>query len=274
MNVKSTLRKGVGIGLLACSLAVVNPVVTTPVIYASSIDNDLGFSKASSGGSNSSNQSASNLFDNGNVSQEDINVGNYIKNQRGMSTEQLNKASAVVSPLTNVIGYLIGAVIVIIMTGIFFVTALDLLYISIPFVRPLLYAPGTDGTGAMTGGRMPGYGGYGGGYGGYGGMPQQGGRVRKTQWVSDEAVQCAAMLGGSSGTEGMGMMSRVGQPPQQQMSKGSVIKSYFIKRALFMVLLAVCIVVLTSSVLLGTGVNIANWGIKILDSLNKVMSIG
>lgn len=271
MDVKSTLRKGVGFGLLACSLAVVNPVITTPMVYASTIDNDLGSSKASSGGSYSNDQSISSLFDNGTVGQEDINVGNYIKNQRGMSTEQLTKASAVVSPLTNVIGYLIGAVIVLIMTGIFFVTALDLLYISIPFVRPLLYAPGTDGTGAMTGGRMPGYGGYG---GGYGGMPQQGGRVKKTQWVSDEAVHCAAMLGGSSGTEGMGMMSRVGQPPQQQMSKGSVIKSYFIKRALFMVLLAVCIVVLTSSVLLGTGVNIANWGIKILDSLNKVMSIG
>jgi hypothetical protein len=102
--------------------------------------------------------------------------------------------------------------------------------------------------------------------------------TRKIQWVSDEAVQCAAMLGGSSGTEGMGMMNRggmggYGSQPQAQMSKASVIKTYLVKRAFFMVILAICIIVLMSSVLLGTGVNLANWGIKIIDAIRNVTAI-
>ena len=49
------------------------------------------------------------------------------------------------------------------------------------------------------------------------------------------------------------------QGGQDQMSKKSVIGMYFKKRIFFMILLAICAIVLTSSVLLGTGVNLALW---------------
>lgn len=269
MRIKKMLLTATSVGLLAVSLAIVNPVTSIPDVYAQSIDNDLGGSSGTSSSSSSSN--ASGFFDEGSVSQEDVSVGNFIKNHRGMTSEQLNTASDVISPLTNILGYLSGGVIAFIMCAIFFVTSLDLLYISVPFVRPFLYAAGTDGTGAMTAGR--------GGYGYGGGMMPQGGQqvTKKHQWVSDEAVQCASLLGGSSTSEGMGMMNRGGYgyqaQPQAQMSKGSVIKTYLIKRAFFMVLLAICIIILTSSVLLGTGVNLANWGIKIIDAINKITAV-
>ena len=213
----------------------------------------------------------SSFLNEGSVGSEDASVGNFIKNHRGATSEQMNTAAQALSPITNILGYLSGGVVAFIMAAIFFITALDLLYIAVPPVRQFLYTPGTDGTGAMTAGR----GGYGmGGYGGMGGMGGQQQAKKPIQLISDEAVQCVALLGGSSTTEGMGAMNRMGggygSQPQAQMSKGSVIKTYFVKRAFFMVLLVICIIVLSSSVLLGTGVNLANWGIKLIDAFNKM----
>ena len=214
----------------------------------------------------------SSFLNEGSVGSEDASVGNFIKNHRGATSEQMNTAAQALSPVTNILGYVSGGIVALIMAAIFLITALDLLYIAIPPVRQFLYTPGTDGTGAMTAGRG-GYGGYG-GYGGMGGMGAQQPAKKPVQLISDEAVQCVALLGGSSTTEGMGAMNRMGggfgSQPQAQMSKGSVIKTYFIKRAFFMVLLVICIIVLSSSVLLGTGVNLANWGIKLIDAFNKM----
>lgn len=197
-------------------------------------------------------------------------VGNWIKGQRGLTGEQLGVASNTLSPLTNAIGYVVGGIVVVIFAGITLVTALDLLYIAIPPVRNLLYKAGTDGTGAYTGG-MPG-GGYnrGGmgmmGMGGVGGAA--GGSAKPTQWVSDEAVQCAALMGGSAPNQMGGPMGPGMQQPNAQVNKGSVITAYFKKRAFFLVILAVCVIILTSSALLGTGVNLAQWGIKLINTVN------
>ena len=197
-------------------------------------------------------------------------VGNWIKSQRGLTGEQLNVASGTLSPLTNAIGYVVGAIVVLIFAGITLITALDLLYIAIPPVRNILYKAGTDGTGAYTGG-MPG-GGYnrGGmgmmGMGGVGGAA--GGSAKPTQWVSDEAVQCAALMGGSAPNQMGGPMGPGMQQPNAQVNKGSVITAYFKKRAFFLVILAVCVIILTSSALLGTGVNLAQWGIKLINIVN------
>lgn len=215
----------------------------------------------------------SSFLNEGSVGSEDASVGNFIKNHRGATSEQMNTAAQALSPVTNILGYVSGGLVAFIMAAIFFITALDLLYIAVPPVRQFLYTPGTDGTGAMTAGRG-GYGGMG-GYGGIGGgMGGQQPAKKPIQLISDEAVQCVALLGGSSTTEGMGAMNRIGggygAQPQAQMSKGSVIKTYFVKRAFFMILLVICIIVLSSSVLLGTGVNLANWGIKLIDAFNKM----
>lgn len=204
------------------------------------------------------------------ISADDEAVGDWISGQRGMTGEQLQTASETLSPITNVIGYIVGGIVVLIMVLVSLVTALDLLYIAFPPVRNLLYKAGTDGTGAYTGG-MPG-----GGYGigpmgrGMGAGGAAGGTNKPTQWVSDEAVMCASLVGGSAQAQGGMNMGGYGmQQPQQQLSTKSVIRVYLTKRAFFLILLVIGIMVLTSSAVMGTGVNLAQWGIRLINLLNE-----
>lgn len=273
MKVRRSILKGLSIVFLALSLTVGSPgSMGCGVAYAQSIDNDLAGQDTSSG--SSAGNEISSILDEGSITQDDKEIGDYIKNFRGMTGEQMNTASEVLAPLTSVVGYLSGGLVMLALVGMSLITAVDLFYIAFPPVRGFLYTPGTDGTGAMTAGRMAGP--YGGGMMG-GGMQNQPTK-RRVQIISDEAVQCAALFGGSSATEGMGAMNRFqgggfnSQPPAQ-MSRGSVIKEYLKKRVVFLILLVICIIVLTSSALLGTGVNLAQWGLKILDAINSFMAL-
>lgn len=209
---------------------------------------------------------------------DDTGVANFLKGNRAMNAEQLETASEKLSPFTNVIGYIIGGIISIVSVGIFLITAIDLLYIGIPFLRTFLYTPNTDGTGAMTGGRMGGYGM--GRYGGMGGMAQQ--PVKRRQWVSDEAVQCAALMGGSAATAnqggyggvyggygGMGGMAQQNPAEAEGMTTKSVILVYFKKRAFFIIIFTISTILLTSSLFVGTGVNLAQWIAKLIGMLNN-----
>ena len=97
-----------------------------------------------------------------------------------------------------------------------------------------------------------------------------GGTNKPTQWVSDEAVQCAALMGGSAqAANGAGGMygGMQGQAQQQQSTK-SVIGTYFRKRIFLIILFVICTVILTSSALMGTGANLAQWGIRIINMVN------
>lgn len=266
-----------GMALLLMSVTVLtgNESLT---VYADDLEDDLSGSESDTSGDGYE----------GNVSQDDLDVGDWISGQRGMTGEQLQVASETLSPLTNAIGYITGGIVTLIFVGLFLITALDLLYITVPPVRNILYKAGTDGTGAYTGG-MPG-GGY--GYGrhsmmGMGGMAGMGGAAggtaKPTQWISDEAVMCAALMGGSAQAQQPGMMGGMGmggmyggmqqQQAQQQISMKSVIGTYFKKRIFFMILLVLSAIILTSSVLLGTGVNLANWIIKMVDMLNSYIPV-
>lgn len=210
-------------------------------VYAETLDDGISTTDSLSGGS---------------ISEDDIAVGEIIKNNRGMTSEQLSTASETLSPITDLFGYLVGGIISVVMAGIFVITALDIMYLSIPPVRGLLYTQGGNTNGTVTPSR---------------------------QWISDEALmvsQAAGYSGGNSGANangGMqgqyGMMGRAGMQnnntqQQKQVSTKSVLSAYFMKRMFFLILLAICIIILTSSVLLGTGVNLARWGIKIIDMLN------
>jgi len=202
-------------------------------------------------------------------------LSDYIKDKEGFTGDQLADADKKLSPLTNIFGYIVGGGVILVFAGVFVITALDLIYIVIPPTRNLLYKAGTDGTGAYT------QGGYGTGYGmgGYGrgmGMAMgaqmgtaAGGTSKPTQWISDEAVACAAMLGGSSQAPSAMPGAMTGMP--QNMPMKSVIFEYFKKRVFFMILLAICVIVLTSSILLGTGVNLAEWFLKIMGGVNESM---
>lgn len=236
---------------------------------ASSLEDDL-----SQGVTNVTND----ILD-GEVDAEDAAIGDWISEQRGMTADNLENASTTLSPLANIAGNIIGGIVVLVFLGMFFTTAIDLLYIAFPPIRNVLYK---GNAGAQQGG-MPMTGGYGGGRFGsmMGGMMGQqgggiGGALQSIQWISDEAIQCVAMAiqgGGAQPQMAVGnpmMAGMAGGMPQQQapMSTRSTIGMYMKKRMLFMILLAMCVIVLTSSALLGTGVNLAMWLTKIINAVN------
>lgn len=216
----------------------------------------------------------------GEVDADDAAIGEWISGQRGMTSENLQSASQTLSPLSNIAGNIVGGLVVLAFIGMFLMTGVDLLYIAFPPIRNVLYKADTGmngGMGMMGGGRFSRYGGgmMGGGMmnGGMmgGGQPQM--EHKPIQWISDEAVQCVAMMTmGGAQAQGMnpmqaGMMAQ--QAPTAAVSMRSTIASYFKKRVVFMVLLAICVIVLTSSALLGTGVNLALWLTKIINAVNS-----
>lgn len=196
------------------------------------------------------------------IQSEDNGVADLFKNHRAMTSEQLDAASRTLSPITNFIGYIIGGIMVLMVVGIFLITALDLLYIGVPPLRGILYKGAQD---EMQGGGMMGT------YGrGMGGNVQRGLRF---QLISDEAVQCSQLIGGGQQSAGGGMpggyMSNNYASPQNEMSNKSVILVYFKKRVIFMIFFAVCAVMLTSSIFLGTGINIAQWLTRMVNMINN-----
>ena len=204
----------------------------------------------------------------GEVSQDDQDVANWIKNQRGMTGEQLEKASNTLSPLTNLCGYLVGGIVCIIFTLVFVITVLDILYITVPPIRGLLYKGNQSGGSAQVGGYNSG---YNSGYTPFNQGMQQGGQqglLQSMQWISDEAVQCAMLSGGGQQQAQAGGYPGQQAPQQGQMSNKSIIAMYFKKRVFFMILLGICVLVLTSSALLGTSINLAQWLLKIIDMIN------
>lgn len=255
---RASKKFGIGVicFIISAFLMVSMSFFSEPTNYAvaESLGDNLG------GGTGNGNNT-----DNG-LTESDLGTADFIRNHRGMTDEQLKTAGATLSPLTNAIGYAIGGIVIIASFGMFLMTALDLLYITFPPMRPLLYPGGAQQQGQQ-----------GGGYGGYGmgmqGQQQQGGGSTR-QWISDEAVACAALMGGgqqqgqqggSYGSYGMGVQ---GQQGQQQQSTKSVIGTYFKKRMVFMIIFGICVVVLMSSKLLGTGANLALWFLKLVGTLN------
>lgn len=263
-------------------------VPTIDVAYAeNTLEDNVGGNGSSSSNSGSSDSSDGDDLFGGlkdqEIDPEDKGVSDWLKDQRGVNSKQLESATQTMSPITNIIGYITGGIIILTVVGVVAITALDLLYIAVPPTRNFLYKAGTDGTGGFTGGfGAGGYGRMGGMAMGAGGAAQ--GSNKPTQWVSDEAVACAAMLGGSAqsaqggmmpgmGVGGYGAMGAMGAQQQQgQMKTKSVIAMYFKKRLFFLILLAVCISVLTSSAIMNCGVNLAEWFLKIVNMLNGKMS--
>ena len=205
---------------------------------------------------------------NGGTKYDDNAVGDYIANQEVVGQEQMQKASHMTSGITNLIGIIAGAIVTITSAAIFLVTALDLLYIAVPFTRSYL-APQQSGGGMSMGG------GFGGGMmGGMGGMgaqqPAQSGSLGGKQWVSDEALACVQPAGGQGQMGGMPMGGFGGVGGQQQApSTKSAITQYFKKRSIFIVIFAVCAIVLMSSVFTDCGINLAKLLFKIMDKVNN-----
>lgn len=190
--------------------------------------------------------------DQGSNSRDAGALGDALQNYNPITDDNMSQAQALANPITNIVGNIIGAIVLLTAAGIFLVTALDLAYIAMPFTRPLL--------------------------------------TSKHQLVSDEAL--AAVGGASGGQQAVGMgspmggmgspMGGMGSPMgspmgggmggQQKQSTKSVITTYFKKRVVFMVIFAVATVILTSSILTGVGINLAALLTEIIDKLNSIIN--
>ena len=177
---------------------------------------------------------------------DDAAIGDIIRNHRGMTAEQMATASNALSPFTNFCGTVVGGAVAIIYAGVFVITAADLLYISLPPLRPLL-------------------------------LKNQQGEGSKRQLISDEALSIVANGGNGGGSSSGGDMMGGGFGAQPQSSgsgkSSSKIVAYFKARFLFMIYLVIATMVLTSSVIMGTGVNLAEWGLKLLQSFNDFIPV-
>lgn len=177
---------------------------------------------------------------------DDAAVGDIIRNHRGMTAEQMATASNALSPFTNFCGTVVGGAVALIYAGVFVITAADLLYISLPPLRPLL-------------------------------LKNQQGEGSKLQLISDEALTIVANGGNGGGSSSGGDMMGGGFGAQPQSSgsgkSSSKIVAYFKARFLFMIFLVITTMVLTSSVIMGTGVNLAEWGLKLLQSFNDFIPV-
>lgn len=213
---------------------------------------------------------------------EGTGLMDYMEGYNPLTDENMQEANKLAGPLATVIGNITGVILIIVSALIFLVTALDLVYIAIPFSRRFLNP--NLGTGQQASGGMPMGGGYGmrGGYGmgAMGGMgmgaqgaaaPAGGGHC----WVSDEAIAAVNLAGGNQQAQpGMGAMG-MGNPmagmaqtgPQAQPTK-SVICTYLKKRIVFVVIFVVCTIVLFSSALTDCGINLAQLLMKLMEKFN------
>lgn len=210
-------------------------------------------------------------------------VGDYLKGREAVTAENMREAQTYISPITNIIGTLIGIIMAFTSTAIFLITALDLLYIGFPPIRPLLYPAGTAVGGAPMGG-MPGMGAMGGMHGmrgmmgggmAMGGM--QGSQAMASgnsrRFISDEAIAAVALAQPASaqapmmGSMGMGAMGAMQQPA---LAGGkSAIAEYFKKRVIFIIIFGACTVVLLSSILTDCGINVGMLVLKLVGKLSN-----
>lgn len=243
---------------MMCVMAFASPVC----IYATDLD---GLSSGSSTNSSISHGSG-----------DDTSISDYLKGYNPVTQDDMDKAGTMASPVVNALGTLSGFIIMLVSAGIFVVTALDLAYIGIPFLRTTL----NPNYGAVAQGGSP-MGGMGMGMGMRGGMGMGGMGMGGTQpaatgrkcWVSDEAVACVQIAlqgqaqGGSPMGGGMGGMGMGGAQAQPMPTK-SVILEYLKKRTFFLIIFAVATVMLMSSVFTDCGLNIAELGIRVMHKLN------
>lgn len=253
-----------GILLVLCMICIM--AFASPVCIYAATDLD-GLSSGSSTNTSTSHGSGDNT-----------SISDYLKGYNPVTQDNMEKAGTMASPVVNALGTVSGFIIMLVSAGIFVVTALDLAYIGIPFLRPTLNP--NYGAGAQGGSPM---GGMGMGMGMRGGMGMGGAQAQPATsghrcLVSDEAVACVQMasqgqaqgspMGGGMGMGGMGMGGAQAQPT----STKSVIFTYLKKRTFFLIVFSVATVLLMSSIFTDCGLNLAELGIRVMNKLNGSIS--
>lgn len=260
---KSGIKSMLLVLCMMCVIAFASPVC----IYATDLDG------LSSGSTTNNSDSVSH------GSSDNTSISDYLKGYNPVTQDNMEKAGSMASPIVNALGTLSGFIIMLVSAGIFVVTALDLAYIGLPFLRQTLNP--SYGAGAQGGSPMSGMG-MGMGMRGGMGMGAMGGGAQATPgrrcWVSDEAVACVQMaaqgqaqggspMGGGIGIGGMGMGAQAQPVPTK-----SVILQYLKKRTFFLIVFAVATVLLMSSIFTDCGLNLAELGIRVMHKLNGSIS--
>jgi hypothetical protein len=248
---------------MICFIAFTSPIA----IQATGLD---GLGSQTQSGSTESNGSSS--------GSDDSAMSDYLSGYNAVSSDNMSAASTLATPIANAIGTITGFIMIIVSAGIFLITALDLAYIGLPFLRPMLNPQAGAGAGGGMGAMGGGFGGS--PMGGMGGGAQPQGR----KWISDEAEACVAQAGGG-GAQGGGMMpggggfggggfgspmGGMGGGAQPQPTK-SVILMYLKKRAFFLIIFAVASIVLMSSIFTDCGINLAALLTKIMNKFNNTL---
>ena len=235
------------------------------VSFASDLDILVGTqsSQQNTGSSNNSGQSDNNSG----------GLTGYLQDYNPITDENMAIAEKLSSPAVVIIGNIVGIIVILTISMVTFTTACDFAYIGIPFMRGLLdsrhlisdearmslggsastgntqstgMGMNSGGMGMSSGGLGMGSGGMGLGSGGFG-MGSGG-------------------FGMNSGGMGAGLNS---QSSASTPKTKSVIMTYLQKRVVFIVILVVALILLTSSLLFDCGINVAMLGIKIMDKFNQ-----
>lgn len=249
--------------VLALAMICIVAFASPSTVFAGSLD-DLSNGSTQSSSSNSTNQDGDGKD----------SISDYLKGYNPVTSENMQKAGTMASPIVTALGTISGFIVMIVSAGIFVVTALDLCYIGIPFLRPTLNPnQASGGSSPMMGMGM--------GMSSMGGM--QGGSVNSGRrcWVSDEAIACVNLAGGQQGGASMGMspmgmspmgmMGGMGQQPSQVSTK-SVIVEYLKKRSFFLIIFTIATVILMSSIFTNCGLNLAELLTKIIAKFNGQVS--
>ena len=192
-------------------------------------------------------------------------IADFMKDYNPVTDEQMAESEKFAAPIIALVGNAIGFILILVVSGIVLVTALDLCYIGLPFTRSFLYPQ-------QAGGGM--------GMGGMGGMGAPQSKPRH-QFISDEAVSSVSASGSGGGMSSMPTMGSMpglgGMPGMGGMSGAgatqgtkSIIVSYLKKRVIFIVVFAVAAILLTSSILTNCGINIAY---MLMGLIEKVMNL-
>lgn len=198
--------------------------------------------------------------------QENVEAVSGLFGGIGVDTEATTKASAYTYPFVKTANFLVALIVGITAASIFILTGLDLLYISVPPVRNMLFKQAPQGGGGF-------------------GAPQasSGGGM---QLISDEAKSAVALLSGGGGGASASPMGGgfggggfggggfggggFGAPAQAEPPKmKNVLIDYLKKRTLFLVMFGVCVVLLTTTIFTDIGMVV---GAFILDKLIAIFS--
>ena len=225
---------------------------------------------------NEATEESSNTEESSQGSESGGGISDHFRNHEGVTSDNMRYANNLAGPFVAMLGNLTGVILVVIGGGVFLVTALDLLAITIPFTRSFLVPAQAQQQGGM------------GGIGGMGGTANQ---VKQKRFLSDEALECIQLaegggqaqgggtvggiggIGGMGGMGGMGsmggMMGGMGGQQSEPPKTKSLVFSYLKKRMFFMVILFVAVVVLSSSVLVGTGINLGELVLRLVERINE-----